>query len=60
MRDTERIGEWVRYCKVAGLKMNALLAVLENDGERVLGEVLKQLGLESASDVVKACRTDWK
>lgn len=33
--------------------MNALLAVLENDGEKMLAEVLKALGLESALDLVK-------
>jgi hypothetical protein len=40
--------------------MNALAAVLENDGEKVLQGVLNKLGLASPSDVVKACRNDWK
>lgn len=57
---SERKAEWVRHYKVCNLKMNALLAVLENDGEKMLSDVLKEVGLASAVDVVKACLWDWK
>lgn len=51
----ERVGEWVRYYKASPLKyeMNALLAILENDGEQVLRAVLDELGLASSVDLVK-------
>lgn len=60
MTDTEKIGEWTRYYGICRLKMNALAAVLENDGEIVLQGVLQKIGLVSASDVVKACLKDTK
>lgn len=60
MTETQRLDEWVKWYEVSGLKMNALLAVLENDGEKMLTRVMGRLGLESASSVVKACRNDWK
>lgn len=59
MNDTEKIGEWVRYYHSAGLKMNALQAVKKND-PKLLPEVLRKLGLESALDVVKACEAETK
>lgn len=54
MTEAERIEEWVRHYKTCLLKMNALRAVLENDGEQMLQKVLKKLGLASALDLVKA------
>ena len=55
MKSTEQISEWVRHYEAATMKFNALRAVLENDGERMLVPVLKRLGLASALDVIKAC-----
>ena len=56
MGEHERVADWVRYFEVSQNKANALLAVLENDGEKCLGTVLKKLGLASALDVVKALK----
>ena len=60
MNETERVEEWTDHFKSCRLKMNALSAVLQNDGERMLQQVMKRLGLGSALDVVKACKDDWK
>lgn len=60
MGDLEKVEEWARWYKASLLKMNALTAVLVNDGEQMLEKVLKRLGLASASDVVKASRDDHK
>ena len=50
----ERVGEWVRYYRASPLKyeMNALLAVLESDGEQMLQAVLEELGLTLSKDLV--------
>jgi hypothetical protein len=53
MTESERIEEWVRHFKVCHLKINALEAVLVNDGEQILAKVLKRLGLASSLDLVK-------
>lgn len=60
MTTSEKVSEWIRHYEGCFRKMNALAAVLENDGEKMLQEVLKRLGLASASDVVKACKDDAK
>jgi hypothetical protein len=51
----ERISEWVRLYRQSPLKyeMNALLSVLETDGEQMLSAVLKELGLTASVDLVK-------
>ena len=51
----ERITEWVRFYKNSQLsyRMNALLAVYENDGEAMLMAVLKELGLTQSSALIK-------
>ena len=51
----ERISDWVRFYKQSPLKyeMNALLSVLETDGEPMLLAVLKELGLTASVDLVK-------
>lgn len=54
MTEAERIEEWVRHFKVCHLKVNALCAVLENDGEQILLKVLKKLGMESTLELIKA------
>lgn len=59
MNESERLEEWVRCYRASLLKLNALQAVLENDGEQMLEKVLKRLGLASASDVVKATKDDY-
>jgi hypothetical protein len=56
LNDSERCEEWVRYYNVCLLKMNALRAVLLNDGEAMLQMVLQKLKLKTAADVVKACK----
>ena len=53
MTEAERIEEWLRHFKVCHLKVNALEAVLVNDGEKMLGKVLRRLGLESSLDLIK-------
>lgn len=60
MNDTEKIGEWTRYYAICYRKMNALVACLETDGDRVTNQLLQKLGLGSALDVVKACKDDHK
>ena len=58
MADQEKIADWVRYYNSSLLKMNALQAVLKNDGEKMLERVMQKLGLESPLDVVRACKDD--
>lgn len=55
MTDSERVQEWVGFYKAspAGYQMNALMAVLMNDNEKTLAQVLRQLGLESSLELVK-------
>ena len=55
MTESERAKEWAAFYRRSPQKynMNALLAVLENDGEVMLSRVLKELGLASALDLVK-------
>ncbi len=55
MTEQERVREWCQFYRKSALKyeMNALLAVLETDGEKVLQSVLKELGLMSSFDLVK-------
>lgn len=50
-----RIADWVAFYRASPLRyeMNALLAVLETDGEQMLLAVLKELGLMSSVDLVK-------
>ena len=51
----ERITEWKRWYEASspGYQMNALLAILKNDGEQMLSVVLRELGLATATDLVK-------
>ena len=60
MSDPEKVEEWTRWYKASLLKMNALTAVLNNDGEQMLEKVLQKVGLVSASDVVKAAKDDHR
>ena len=55
MTRSERIKEWAMYYRASPQKynMNALLAVLKTDGEQMLQAVLKEIGLESALELVK-------
>lgn len=55
MNETERIAEWVRWYKASphGYRGNALIAILKND-PKLLPRVLRELGLASSLDVVKA------
>ena len=50
-----RVKEWARFYKVSARKynMNALISVLESDGEEMLRAVLKELGLTQSSDLVQ-------
>jgi hypothetical protein len=58
MTKAERVREWANFYKASqqNYSMNALLAVLKNDGEPMLAAVLKELGLERALDLVKDAR----
>ena len=53
--ETERLKDWVNFYRQCPLKynMNALIAVLRTDGEKMLLKVLQELGLESALALVK-------
>lgn len=53
--DARRIQDWIRLYKQSPLKyeMNALISVLENDGEGMLMAVLKELGLTQSVELVK-------
>ena len=55
MTKTERVKEWAAYYRASPLKynMNALLAVLKTDGEKMLADVLREIGLESSLELVK-------
>ena len=54
--DKERLNEWLRFYKASsvGYQVNALLAILENDGERMLKQALRELGLEDSLNLLKA------
>jgi hypothetical protein len=58
MNETERVKDWANFYRASAQKssLNALLACLETDGERVLGKVLLELGLASALDLIKDAR----
>ena len=60
MSESERLEEWVRWYQASSLKMNALVAVLNNDGDKMATRVMEKLGLASPLDVVKACRDDHR
>lgn len=47
--------DWVRFYKISPSKyeMRALISVLENDGEKMLSSVLKELGLSLSVDLVR-------
>ena len=47
--------DWVHLYKqsVTRYEMNTLLSCLETDGEKVLSDVLKELGLTTALQLVK-------
>lgn len=51
----ERITDWVKFYKQSQLsyRMNALLAVYENDGEKALIAVLQELGLTESLALIK-------
>jgi hypothetical protein len=52
MTPAERRQEWMRYLEFSQ-PLNGLLAIYENDGEKMLSEILVELGLASALDLVK-------
>lgn len=54
MNDATRKAEWLRYLNVCRLRLNGLQAVRENDGEKMLAEVLKDLKLGTALELF-----DW-
>ena len=51
----ERISEWKRWYEASspGYQMNALLAILQNDGEQMTLAVLKELGLTESLALIK-------
>ena len=50
-----RIKDWANYYKVSPgrYEMRALVACYDNDGEAVLREVLKELGLTQSIDLIR-------
>ena len=61
MNESERAREWIHFYKQSPQKynMNALIAVLRSDGEKMLNRVLQELGLESASALVKDAEKNY-
>lgn len=61
MTELERAKDWVAFYKQSPQKysMNALIAVLRTDGERMLARVLRELGLERSSDLVKDAEKNY-
>jgi hypothetical protein len=61
-RGAERVHEWMHYYKAAPklYQALALLAVLRNDGEKILGRVLRELQLDKTLDLLKAMDKDWE
>jgi hypothetical protein len=59
--ETEVVKDWVHFYKASprGYQANALLAVLRNDGERILGKVLRELQLDKTEALLKAMDKDW-
>jgi hypothetical protein len=57
MNDGDKCHDWVRFYSSAqpDYKPSALVAVLKNDGAKMLRAVLKELKLEGSSDLV----ADW-
>ena len=61
MTELERIREWVKWYQISspGYQTNALLAILRNDGEKMLRSVLGELGLtDSASLLMEMDKRD--
>lgn len=58
MNEAERIAEWARFFKASqpSYRANALLAVFENGGEKMLSDVCKALKLNTAADLVREMR----
>lgn len=59
--EQDMVQRWVSYYRVSpkGYQAKALGAVLRNDGERILGRVLRELQLEKTVDLLKAMDKDW-
>lgn len=53
--DAERLAEWSRFfdASVCGYGLNALLAILDNDGEKTLARFLEARGLNSSLDLIR-------
>ena len=51
----ERVLEWKRWYLASspGYQMNALLAILKNDGEQMTLAVLRELGLTESLELIK-------
>lgn len=56
------VRDWIGFYKASpkGYQANALLAVLRNDGERILSKVLRELNLGHTVDLLKAMDKDWR
>jgi hypothetical protein len=52
LKHADRKAEWINYLKWAQ-PLNGLLAILENDGEKMLSDVLRELGIGSPVELVK-------
>lgn len=60
--ETDTVHDWIAYYKASPklYQALALLAVLRNDGEKVLNRVLRELGLDRTADLLKAMDKDWQ
>jgi hypothetical protein len=55
MTESDKVKEWAAFYRASPQRynMNALLAVYENEGEKILSRVLAELGLARSVDLVK-------
>jgi hypothetical protein len=57
MTESEKVKDWQRYFSVVP-KISTLMAIERNDGQKLLERFLREAGLVSALDVIKACKGD--
>jgi hypothetical protein len=55
LTEKERLQEWIRWWKIGppGYQYNSLVSIYRNDGEQMLRNVLKELGLLDSVSLLK-------
>lgn len=58
-KEKERRNDWLRFIKNSQptYRLNALKAVLENDGAAMLNECLRELGWTQSKDLIANCES---